>query len=166
MNINIIVATSRDHVIGKDNTIPWRCPSDLKRFKKLTKGHHILMGRKTFESLPGILPNRTHLIVTRNPNPIGEGKGVFYFNTILDAINYARENNEEELFIIGGGEIYNLCKNICNKVYLTVIDCDVPDGDTWFKFNDEDFTLQSKEFVVKDDAGDDYDSNFYIYERI
>ena len=120
MNINIIVAASKNHVIGLDNTIPWRCPSDLKRFKKLTKGHHILMGRKTFESLPDLLPNRTHLIITRDLNPISLDENAMYFNSILDAINYAYYNNEEELFIIGGGEIYKQCINICNKICITV----------------------------------------------
>lgn len=165
MNINIIVAASKNHVIGLDNTIPWRCPSDLKRFKKLTKGHHILMGRKTFESLPGLLPNRTHLIITKDLNTISLDENTMYFNSILDAINYAYYNNEEELFIIGGGEIYKQCVNICNKIYLTIIDCNIK-GDSYFKFNEDDFLLQTKEFIVKDDAGDDYDSQFFIYEKI
>ena len=165
MNINIIVAASKNHVIGLDNTIPWRCPSDLKRFKKLTKGHHILMGRKTFESLPDLLPNRTHLIITRDLNPISLDENTMYFNSILDAINYAYYNNEEELFIIGGGEIYKQCINICNKIYFTIIDCNIK-GDSYFKFNEDDFLLQTKEFIVKDDAGDEFDSQFFIYEKI
>jgi dihydrofolate reductase len=123
------------------------------------------MGRKTFESLPGLLPNRTHLIITKDLNTISLDENTMYFNSILDAINYAYYNNEEELFIIGGGEIYKQCVNICNKIYLTIIDCNIK-GDSYFKFNEDDFLLQTKEFIVKDDAGDDYDSQFFIYEKI
>ena len=128
--ISIIVAISKNNVIGKDNKLLWNIPEDLKHFKEITLNSKIIMGRKTFESLPGILPKRQHIILTKNKNykvNSKEVKIVYDFKTIISDFY----DSDEEVFVIGGGEIYNLFINYCKKLYLTKIDS-IFDGDTFF----------------------------------
>lgn len=126
-NISLIVAVSNNHVIGKDNTLPWHLPEDLKRFRALTTGHHIIMGRKTYESLGRLLPDRTTMIVTRNPNFQVEGAVVVH--SLAEAI--AACNNDSEAFIIGGAELYQQGLKYAQKLYVTQVDITV-DGDAFF----------------------------------
>ena len=109
MITSIIVAASTNNVIGKDNDLIWHLPVDMNFFKTKTAGHHVIMGRKNFESIPHKfrpLPNRTNIIVTRNKNYSADN--CLVTNSLREAVNVAKRNNEEEAFIIGGGEIYKL----------------------------------------------------------
>lgn len=117
---SLIVATSENNVIGDNNKLLWHLSEDLKRFKQITLNHTIIMGRKTFDSLPGVLPNRKHIILTRdlNLNSSSESVEIYHnLNEIIDKFKYLKE----EFFIIGGGEIYNLFLPHCNKIYLTKV---------------------------------------------
>jgi len=125
--ISIIVATAENRVIGKDNDMPWgKLPIDLKYFKKITNGHPIIMGRKTFESIGKPLPGRMNIIISRNKDLIIDG--CLTATSIQDAIKLAKS---EEVFIIGGGEIYKQAIDLIDKFYLTLIDYKF-EGDTLF----------------------------------
>ncbi|AVK48868.1 diacylglycerol kinase [Clostridium sp. MF28] len=128
--ISIIVAIAKDNVIGKDNKLLWHISEDLKRFKKITTGKKMIMGRKTFESLPGILPNREHIVLTRDNN----------FNVDSDKVTIEHDFNsvlqrylkcEDEVFVIGGAEIYKQFLPYAKKLYLTKVDEEF-EGDTYF----------------------------------
>lgn len=127
--LSIIVAFDNNYVIGKDNKLLWHIPEDLKRFKELTTDKTIIMGRKTFESLPSILSNRQHIIITKNKDFTIEDDRVSIFNSIEDVISL--KNAKEEYFIIGGGEIYKLFLPYCKKLYITKIKANSK-GDTYF----------------------------------
>ena len=159
MVISIIVAVSQNHVIGKDNDLIWKLPKDMKFFKSTTNGHHILMGRKNFESIPHKfrpLPNRTNIVITRNSNYIA--KNCLIVNSIEAGIDIAKRNKENELFIIGGGEIYKLAleKNLVHKIYYTKIYHNFK-GDTFFP------KLDRKEWQVTDIKKNKVD-NIHAYD--
>ncbi|PPC97886.1 MAG: diacylglycerol kinase [Methylotenera sp.] len=125
--LSIIVAVAHDGVIGVNNTLPWHLPEDLKRFRALTMGHHIIMGRKTYDSLGRLLPGRTTVIVTRNENYKVEGALVAH--SLEAAI--ALCENDEEVFLIGGAELYQAGLKLAHKLYITEIELDVA-GDAFF----------------------------------
>ncbi len=128
MTISIIAATAENNVIGKDNKLIWHISEDLKRFKKLTVGHSIIMGRKTYESLPfRPLPKRKNIVISSQKGLAFEGAQVI--NSIDEALNYCR--NEEEIFICGGAEIYRSFLPIANRLFLTKIHRTFS-GDTFF----------------------------------
>ncbi len=131
-NLSLIVAVSTNDVIGVDNMLPWHLPEDLKRFKALTTGHHIIMGRKTYESLGRLLPNRTTVIVTRNKDYQVEGAIVCHS---LEAAIAVCENDEEP-FMIGGAELYVEALALANKLYVTEVALNV-EGDAFFPAIDE-----------------------------
>lgn len=117
---SIIAAHSKNYVIGNNNSLIWNIPTDLKRFKFLTSGKTIIMGRKTFESLKKPLPNRFHIVLTKNPNKFKNQKNVIFTNN-FDQIISQYKTSKEEIFIIGGEEIYKLFLNHTSKIYLTEI---------------------------------------------
>ena len=123
--ITIVVARDIFGLIGKDNTLPWHCKEDLQRFKSITIGKTIVMGRKTFESLPKMLPNRKHIVLTRNENFNHEGVEVFH------SVDDLLASYQEDLYIIGGAEIYNQFIDKYDVIEMTVIKGDY-DGDTYF----------------------------------
>ena len=126
-NLSLIVATSINHVIGVNNTLPWHLPEDLKRFRALTSGHHIIMGRKTYASLGRLLPNRTTVIVTRNKHFNVEGAIVAHsLPAAIDACGA-----DDEAFIIGGAELYAQGLAFANKLYVTEVALTV-EGDAFF----------------------------------
>ena len=125
--LTIIAAASANNVIGFENKLIWNIPKDLKRFKELTQGHSIIMGRKTFESLPSPLPNRRNIVVTRNKEYSPEGIEVF--SSVEDAIDVCKDDLQP--FIIGGGEIYSQTINLVDKIELTRVYKDYQ-GDTFF----------------------------------
>lgn len=128
--LSIIVAIAENNLIGGDNKLLWHLSEDLKRFKEITMDNTIIMGRKTFESLPGILPGRKHIVITRDENYKVDSDQVEIVHNIQDIINeYA--NNNENAFIIGGGEIYNITFPYCSKLYLTKVKRGFS-GDTYF----------------------------------
>lgn len=132
--ISMIAAIGKNRELGKGNELLWHIPEDLKRFRSLTNGHPCIMGRKTFESIVSIikkpLPNRTNIVVTRDGN--WKYEGVLSVNSIEDAIQLAkRKPGGEEVFIIGGGQIYDLGLSYADKLYLTLIE-DTKDADSFF----------------------------------
>jgi dihydrofolate reductase len=127
--LTIIVAAGENDAIGKDNDLIWHLSDDLKRFKVLTNGHHIIMGRKTFESFPKPLPNRTHIVITRQ-NGYKAPDGVIVVNNLDDALDAAR--NDKQPFIIGGGEIYKQSMSLADKIELTRVHADFENADTYF----------------------------------
>lgn len=139
MRISSIVAMTQNHVIGKNNAMPWHLPDDLKRFKALTMGKPLIMGRKCFESLPGILPGRPHIVISRttpeNSQTQPSNNNLHYVKSIEEGIelgkNMARESGADEIFIIGGGEIYAQTMGLIDRLYLTLLHQEY-EGDTFF----------------------------------
>lgn len=134
--ITIIAAMDQNNVIGKDGGIPWDIPVDLKRFERLTKGHTVIMGRKTFESLPGVvrpLPNRNNIVLTSQSNYQYDGKRGIEICQSLDALNdiFNDDDMYPEIFIIGGASIYEFSIPFADKLELTFVDGKF-DGDTFF----------------------------------
>lgn len=157
--LSLIVAKAENNVIGKDNKLLWHLPEDLKRFKNLTTGHTIIMGRKTFESLGRVLPNRKHVVFTQNPNFKVDDVNVKVVHSLSDIQEYVEDKNEN--FVIGGEKIYNLLMPYVNKMYITEIHKDF-DGDTFFPNVD----LESwKETSREKMNADDFDYDFAVYER-
>ncbi|HUX89065.1 MAG TPA: dihydrofolate reductase [Gallionellaceae bacterium] len=129
--LSIIVAMARNRTIGINNTLPWRCPEDLKHFKTLTMGHHMIMGRKTFDSIGKPLPGRTTVVVTRNPELKIEGCIVTH--SLDEAI--AACAGDDEIFVVGGAELYAQALPLADRLYLTEVQQDV-DGDAHFPLLD------------------------------
>lgn len=129
MTISIIVAVADNWVIGKKNALPWYLPADLKHFKEITMGHHIIMGQKTHESIGKTLPGRTNIILSFDKDFKAEGCQVE--NSLEDAIKLAKENNETEAFIIGGASVYEQAVDMADKIYMTRIHKNF-DGDVYF----------------------------------
>ncbi len=147
MTINLIAAAAENNALGKDNQMAWHLPDDFKRFKKLTTGHHIIMGRKTLESMNGPLPNRTNIIITRQKDYTCEGC------TIVHSLDEALKacSQDEEVFIIGGGEIYKQAIGKANKIELTRVHTTV-EADAYFPEIDETkWQLISEEYHPKDE---------------
>lgn len=161
--INLIVSYSENYVIGKNNKLIWKLSDDLKRFKKLTLNHVILMGRKTFQSLPNLLPNRHHIVISKNFNFIGPY--ILTKNSLHSAIQTVNTNFlNKKIFIIGGGEIYYQSMQFIDKMYITKIHIEV-DGDTFFpSFDKEKWKLVFSKFYKKD-LCNEYDSTFLVYEK-
>ncbi|MCX6755996.1 MAG: dihydrofolate reductase [Candidatus Nomurabacteria bacterium] len=127
MITSIIVAISKNNAIGKDNTLLWNIPDDLKHFKEITSGHTIIMGRKTFESIGRPLPNRRNIIITRDASYTHEGTEVV--NSLIKALDACKY--EDEVFIIGGGEVYKQTLPFADKLYVTHVEKEF-DADTFF----------------------------------
>lgn len=123
----LIAALAKNRVIGRDNTLPWRLPEDLKHFKATTLGHPMLMGRKTWESLPGLLPGRRHIVVTRQADYVAPGAEVVHS---LEA-GLALLVECPQVFVVGGGELYRLAMPLAQRMILTEVDLQ-PEGDTTF----------------------------------
>jgi dihydrofolate reductase len=159
----MIVAVSENNVIGIDNQLIWHLGDDLKRFKKLTSGHHIIMGRKTFESFPKPLPNRTHIVITRQKD-YKAPKGVIVVHTMKEAVSVASLTDKEP-YIIGGGEIYKQAMPYATKIELTRVH-DEFEGDTFFpEINLKEWKETSNTFHKKDEKHD-YEFSFITYERV
>ena len=116
--ITMIAAVAENNALGKNNDLLWHLPNDFKRFKAITSHHYIVMGRKTFESFPKPLPNRTHVVITRQKNYIVPD-GVIVVNSWQDALKFVPKN--EEIFIIGGGQIYEQFMDLSDKIELTLV---------------------------------------------
>lgn len=158
--VAMIVAASENDAIGLDGDMPWRLSSDLKRFKELTMGHAIIMGRKTFESIGRLLPGRTTVIVTRNPDYAFEGAVVV--NSLEEALDKAKEDGKP--FIVGGSQIYELAMPYVTDIYFTRVKAEIQ-GDTfltcvdWDEFNESDF----EEFAA--DAKNDFPTRYSHFAR-
>ena len=134
MRVSLIAAMARNRVIGRGNRLPWRLPADLRRFKELTMGHTLLVGRRTFESIGRPLPGRSMIVVSRREGYAPEGVRVA--RSVQEALDLAREAGETELFVGGGAEIYRQTLPVADRLHLTRIEEDVP-GDAYFPEYDE-----------------------------
>ena len=152
--LSIIVAKAKNNIIGKDNTMLWKLPDDLKRFKEKTSGHTIIMGRKTFESLGGILPNRKHIILSRNPDFNIDSDYVKVVHSLLELQEYM--DDEEEHFVIGGAIVYNLLMPYSKKMYVTQLGKDF-EGDTIFPKIDENEWKEVEREKGPEDGINDFD---------
>ncbi len=163
MKIILLVAKAKNLVIGKDNQLVWKLSADLKRFKHLTTGHYLLMGRKTYESLGRPLPNRTHLIITRNPD-FKAPEGHYAFFSVEEAIIFCNKIGVDKLFVIGGGQIYSETLNLCDQLEVTEVDA-MPEGDTFFpKINSEIWKEVNREEFSMDEKNE-YPYAFVTYEK-
>jgi dihydrofolate reductase len=157
--ITLIAAVSENNALGKDNQLLWHLPEDFKRFKNLTSGHSIIMGRKTFESFPKPLPNRTHIIITRQLDYTAPA-GCIVVPSLEKAIELCPKN--EEAFVIGGGEIYQQALELVNKIDITRVHTTL-EADTFFPAIDTTkWELVFEEFHPKDEKHD-YDFTFLTY---
>lgn len=160
-NLTIIVAASENNAIGKDNDLIWHLSDDLKRFKSLTSGHHIIMGRKTFESFPKPLPNRTHIVITRQEN-YQVPEGVIIVDSIEKAIEISKNDNQP--FIIGGGEIYKQALSYTNTIEMTRVHSTF-DADTFFPEIDLSVWKETKHIPHGIDSNHSYAFTFLTYIR-
>ncbi|MED3572073.1 dihydrofolate reductase [Cytobacillus praedii] len=159
--ISLMWAMDNNHVIGYNNQLPWHLPEDLKFFKRTTMGHPIAMGRKTWDSIGRPLPGRDNIVITRNPEFLCEGCTVL--NSVEALLEFSQQN-ADEIFVIGGAEIFKLILPYADKLYLTRI-YDEFKGDTFFpELNMEEWSLLSREQGIKDEKNP-YDYEFMIYER-
>jgi dihydrofolate reductase len=157
--LTLIAAVAKNGIIGRDNKLPWRLPEDLKHFKALTMGHPMIMGRKTWESLPGKLPGRPHIVVTRNSAYQADGASVV--NSLHAAVAAAGET--DEVFVIGGADLYAQAFDFADRLQLTEIDADF-EGDAHFPNWDRSKWREAARETHRAEAGFDYD--FVTYERV
>lgn len=158
--ITMIAAAAENNALGKDNDLVWHLPDDFKRFKQLTTGHHIIMGRKTFETFPQPLPNRTHIVITRKEDY--EKDGAIVVNSLQEALELAKDDPQP--FIIGGGEIYHLALPQADKIELTRVHGTF-EADAFFPEIDENnWKLVSSDFHPRDEKHN-YAFTYLTYER-
>ena len=158
--ITLIAAASENNVIGKDNKLIWHLSDDLKHFKELTKGHHVIMGRKTFESMPKALPNRTNIVITRKTDY--QANDAIVVNSLQQALKHSESDNQP--FIIGGGEIYKLAIENADRIELTRVHTSI-EGDAYFpEINTNLWEEVSSEKKFKDDKNE-FDYTFYRYNK-
>jgi dihydrofolate reductase len=165
MTISMIAALARNGVIGKANDLPWRLPDDMKYFMQTTKGHHVIMGRKNYQSLPEKfrpLPNRTSIVVTRQPD--FKAPGCTVVHQLEEGVRIAEEHGERELFIIGGAEIYRLGMPFADQLYLTEVAADV-EGDTFFPQYEKDMWEEVSRRHHPADERNPYSFDFVVFHK-
>ncbi len=165
MIISMIAAMGSNRVIGKDNDIPWHLPDDFKYFKDTTKGHHVIMGRKNWESLPHSfqpLPGRTNIVITRQANYNAKGEKVV--TSLADALDIAKQSGESEAFIIGGGEIYRMGLEHADRIYLTEINQSF-DGQVTFPDFDKSVWFEKSRKHHPIDDRHKFSFDFVVYSR-
>jgi dihydrofolate reductase len=165
MILSAIVAISDNHAIGRDNQLPWHLPDDLKFFKRTTLGKPMLMGRKTFESLGGVLKNRLHIVVSHQKD-LQLPEGVLLFNSIKQGIARMEQENTDEGFIIGGGVIFEKTMHMVERLYLTRVHTIIPDAHAFFPHIDHTHWKLAWEEMHQADEKHAYDFTFQQWERI
>ena len=160
MTISIIVALAKNLTIGVNNTLPWRCPEDLKRFKALTMGHHMIMGRKTFDSIGRALPGRTTIVVTRDENLSIEG--CLIAHSLADALSLC--SGDQEIFIVGGAQIYRQAMDLADTLHVTEIQKDV-EGDAHFPMMEPGIWQEISRDVHQQSAPEPLEYHFVTYKR-
>ena len=160
--ITIIAAASENNALGKDNDLVWHLPDDFKRFKELTSGNYILMGRKTYESFPKPLPNRKHLIITRQDN-YQVPENCFVFDSIQSCFDEVLEFSDKDIWIIGGGEIYKQSMGIVDRIELTRVHSEF-EADTFFLEIGDEWKLVEEEYHPVDERHK-YDFTYLTYDR-
>lgn len=158
--VSLVAAMTENHVIGRDGGMPWHLPDDLAHFKRLTRGHTVIMGRKTFDEIRRPLPERRNVVITRNPSFRAEGV------TMVDSLEaaLALAAGEPEVFVIGGGEIYRQAMDHADRLDLTLIHATV-EGDTWFPAFDRDEWLLTSEEHHPADARHEHPFTFQSWRR-
>lgn len=159
--ITLAVAKSENDVIGADNKLLWHLSDDLRRFKRITSGHPIIMGRKTYESVGKPLPNRTNIVITRNQD--WNSEGIKVVNSLEKALELAKEF-DSEIFIIGGGKVYEQSMEIADAIELTEVHHTF-DGDTFFPEIDLSVWKEVSRENFKKDERNEYDYSFVRYEK-
>jgi len=158
MKISIIVSMSKNRVIGKDNKLPWHIPEDLQWFKRHTLNHSVIMGRKTYESIGKILPERENIIISKQKNY--SAPGALLFNSLEDALSEMKRKEKDELFIIGGSRIFEDSLHLADRIYLTLIHREF-EGDAYFPyFPDHEFKT-----IFEEKHGGSIPFTFFILER-
>ncbi len=158
----IVVAMGEKNEIGFDNQLLWHLPKDLKHFKEITSGHPVIMGRKTYESIGKPLPNRTNIVVSRKTDWFEEG--ILIVGSIKEAVKFAKKI-DEEIFIIGGGKIYEQTMDIVDRIELTLVKAELK-ADTYFPKIDAKIWKKTNETCHEKDEKNQYDFCFQTYERI
>ncbi|GCC51933.1 dihydrofolate reductase [Chryseotalea sanaruensis] len=166
MTISLIAALAKNRIIGKDNDLPWHLPDDMKFFMQSTKGHCVIMGRKNYDSLPPKyrpLANRTNIVVTRQKDFKAEGCHVVH--SLEDALAFAKQQHETEVFVIGGAEIYKQALPHADLLYLTEIDANI-EGDTYFPSVDHSKFKEQSRVAHAADAKHAFAFDFVLYKRL
>lgn len=163
VKISIIVAKASNNVIGKDNGLVWKLPGDLKHFKNTTSGHHIIMGRKTFESMGPPLPNRTSIVITRNKD-YHVPDGHYVVHSLDAALDVVRAKALEQVYVLGGAEIFEMALPITDELVITQVDA-APEGDTFFPpIDDSQWEKVAEEKHSKDEKNE-FNYSFVFYKR-
>ncbi|GAB0155733.1 dihydrofolate reductase [Chryseobacterium sp. Alg-005] len=160
--ITIVVAMGEKNEIGSKNQLLWHLPKDLKHFKDLTSGHPVIMGRKTYESIGKPLPNRTNIVISRQKDWFEEG--ILIVGSIKEAVKFAKKI-DEEVFIIGGGNIYEQTMDITDRLEVTLVKADL-EADTFFPTIDSKIWMKTQEVCHEKDEKNPYDFCFQTYEKI
>ena len=160
VRVSLIAAMAENRVIGVNNTLPWRLPADLKHFRRLTTGHHVIMGRRNYESIGKPLPDRTNIVVTRNPSYCAPGCLVKH--SFEDAL--ASAQNDPEVFVIGGAEIYRQALEHADRMYLTLVHAHIP-GDTYFPPFDQSHWQEVSRERHEPDEKNPHACTFLVYDR-
>lgn len=161
MILSTVIAFGENRGIGFGNNLPWNLPDDLKRFKEITRGHTVIMGRKTYESIGRLLPERKNIIITRDNSY--EVPGGIVVHTFEEAISQCQ--SEDEVFVIGGGEILKIALPYLNKMYLTHVNATVPADSFFPEFNADEWKIASEEYHPKDE-NHAFDFTFKVYEKL
>ncbi len=163
MKVAVIAAVADNGIIGRENGLPWHISADLRRFKRLTMGHHLIMGRKTFESLRRALPGRTTIVISRGRPDLPPG--VLLAGSLEEALEMARRGNDDEAVVAGGGEIYRLALPLADRLYLTRVRGEI-EGDVRFpNFDPSDWRLICEEEHLGDDSSS-LSYSFQEFERV
>lgn len=160
MTLSIVVATDENGAIGKDNRLLWHLPADLKRFKALTTGHSIIMGRKTYESIGKPLPNRRNMVITRQSGLKIEGAEVVH--SLTEALVLCK--NEAEVFIIGGAEIFQQALPLTRQIYLTIVHHSFP-ADTFFPEINSNEWIETEKIICQPDEKNVFPFTFITYRK-
>ena len=162
--LSIIVAKAKNNIIGKDNKLLWNLPADMKRFKEITSGHVIIMGRKTFESIGKVLPNRKHIIFSQNRDLKYDDENVEVVHSMLEIKEYI--DNDEENFVIGGAMIYNLLMPHVTKMYVTQVNKDF-EGDAFFPKINEDIweVVEEEKGLVDEESKLEFEYITYVRKK-
>jgi len=158
--VSLIAAMAENRVIGVNNALPWHLPADLRHFRELTTGHPIIMGRRNYESIGKPLPNRTNIIVTRNPTY--DAPGCTVTHSLADALHFSE--HDPEVFIIGGGDIYRQALKEANRIYLTLVHAEIP-GDTFFPPFEKDGWYEIERVRHEADAKNPYAYSYLVYDK-
>ena len=160
LNVTFVVAHARNRVIGKDNAMPWHLSADLKRFRKITTGHPVVMGRKTFATLARPLPERRNIVLSRDPTFAAAGCEVIHELEELHVLV-----GDEKCMVVGGAEVYRQCLPLCRRIHLTLVQAE-PDGDVFFPTLDESEWRREKVGEHPADDKNDHAMVFWEWERL